>query len=216
MRALRRMMSRRWMLMALLAALPVGFVAVRLVQYLTDPYGALLRADVPEVQPMVVDASRMSQQSYDDHLRMYNRIGRRTSWSADDQKWLLTVLRTIPDTVLRGERMDEQFMRFSDGMVIIAGRLGHGVPTPEAVTKAFREAMLIMLVHPIDHFRLIGLSSAMHSGLLYDPEIRPHVDRIRQEDPSELVRGAADRFVRFTQGLFVDDPGCPTCPSGDG
>ncbi|MEM8757644.1 MAG: hypothetical protein AAGF47_07660 [Planctomycetota bacterium] len=162
-----------------------------------------------------------------DYARINNDILRRSSWTVEDERWLLTLIDLpipqppmTPPTQERGtdhnvawERVDLHRAAIS----AVGTRLGLGVPTPEPVVEAFEAAVLVAMAHPHEGYRSSGMAAAWDAGWIDRPDVRIAFERIRDEDPEARLRRVAERRLRDYDGLpaiesaMADEP-CAGCP----
>lgn len=219
-----------WLGVALVVAF-VGRAAVWLMVYALDPHGFELRMIADEISAVNPPQSPMTDAHAKDIARVNNEIGRRSSWSDDDERWLLGILAlplpSLPDEPYSDERGTssnlawESYFLHTYATGWIGARLGLGVPTPEPIVEAFEAAVLVAMVHPHDGYRSSGMAAAWDAGWLDRPEVRAAFERIRDEDPEPRLRRVADRRLRHHDGLpavgsvvesaMADEP-CAGCP----
>ncbi|MGP1273182.1 MAG: hypothetical protein ACTS22_07600 [Phycisphaerales bacterium] len=215
-----------WIGIAVIAAY-VGRVVVRLAILMHDPYGVMLRMDVGGYSPVNPPGSPMTDQHAADLARMNNEIGRRSSWSDEDEAWLLGVLAVpAPDpsgTVYTNERgtptnlVWEAYFLHKNALSQVGTRLGLGVPTPEPVVEAFEVAVLVAMEHPLEGYRSAGMAAVWDAGWLDRPDVRAAIERIRDSDPEPRMRHTAERRLRLHDGqpdigaIAVGEP-CEGCP----
>ena len=206
-------------------------VLIRLGLYLHDPHGVMLRMQFDELSPNNPPGSPMTDQHASDLARLNNDIGRRSSWSDEDERWLLEVLAFpspdptgSPYTNERGTPTNvawERYFLHTTATAWIGTRLGLGVPTPQPIVDEFEIAVLMAMEHTHDGYRSSGMASAYDAGWLGRPDVRAAFERIRDNDPLPRLRSVADRRLRAHDGLPVHEliagaEPCPTCPGKTG
>ncbi len=186
--------THRFLLTALVVV--VGTMSYFAARFVNDPFGPVLRAELPEVPEEKNPKSPYSDQYVNDKRRLVNQMARNTRWSDEDTQWLVKIIESgWPDIeqpdFYENQSMHEAFKFYGLAMSIISGRIGRSIPIPSEIEEAGIRAIIENLDHPQWYVRQVAVSNTYNSGLLERASILDKVRKIAAGDPDERVRRTA-------------------------
>lgn len=199
----------------LCASIVIAIPAVYLVaRAAVDPYGMQLRSLTPELDPARPATSPYSDAYHRDNARLYNDLGRQSSWDADDTAFIRDIiLSSWPDIPKPTEVPDmEGLFLFDAAMAIVELRLQVGVETDPTIIEAYHSVAHDLLDHPRGYMRGRGVTNVADAGM--DADERAVIERMAAEDPDEDVRRVAQLKLDQADNVPGADADCPTCPKG--
>jgi len=186
--------THRFLLAALVVV--VGTISYFAIRFVNDPFGPILRTELPEVSAEKNPKSPYSDQYVNDKRRLVNQMARRTRWSDEDTQWLVKIIESgWPDIeqpdFYENQSMHEAYKFYRLAMSVISGRVGRSIPIPPKIEEVGVRAIIENLDHPQWYVRHTAVANAYSAGLFERASILTKIRQMAINDPDERVRRTA-------------------------